>query len=185
MILKKLKESTRAQHDAVESSVDVMNRMFTLDDYKELIGRFKKFYTSYEPILPIDELRAAGFDYDERRKLPSLETDAEALNIDGSETYEDLPDLSTLAKVFGSLYVIEGSTLGGQVISRHLKEHLGITPENGGAFFNSYGSQVGPMWKQFGEAITNFAGDGASDGEIVQGAVETFDSISKCVGNKE
>jgi len=182
MILRKLKESTREQHEAVESAVDVMNRMFTLDDYKALIGRFRKFYAAYEPTLPIKELRDAGFDYNTRRKLPSLNADAEVLGITGEESFDELPTISTLAKAFGSLYVIEGSTLGGQVISRHLKEHLGITPENGGAFFNSYGSDVGRMWKEFGEAITNFSGDGNADREIIQGATETFDSIRKCVG---
>jgi len=149
-----------------------------------MIAKFRSFYAAYEPSLPYEDLKAAGFDYDERRKLPSLDADAKALGIEEGAVFTDLPDVSSLPKAFGSIYVIEGSTLGGQVISRHLKEHLGLTPENGGAFFASYGPKVGPMWKQFGEAVTAFAGDGTHDEEIVEAATETFYSINKCMSTK-
>ncbi len=178
MILQKLKESTRHQHENVEGSVDVMNQMFSLDDYKKLIARFWAFYAAYEPTLPYEELKDAGFDYDQRRKLHWLEADAKILGMDNPAHFDGLPNVSTLPKAFGSLYVVEGSTLGGSVISRHLNQHLGLTPENGGSFYASYGPMVGPMWKQFGEAITAYAGDGANDDEIVGAAVETFDSIN-------
>ena len=184
MIMQKLKESTRHQHEAVEGSVDVMSKLFSLEDYKLMIAKFRSFYSAYEPTLPYADLKAAGFDYDERRKLPSLDADAKALGLGDGDIFDDLPDVSTLPKAFGSIYVIEGSTLGGQVISRHLKDHLGLTPENGGAFFASYGKQVGPMWKHFGEAVTAFAGDGANNEEIVEAAKQTFDSINKCMSAK-
>lgn len=186
MILQKLKEATRRQHEQVESAVDVMNRMFKLGDYKGLIGRFHRFYSAYEPILPIEKLIDAGFNYEPRRKLPALRRDAAALGLNGEEgqPFDGVPQLDTLAKAFGSLYVIEGSTLGGQVISRHLKQRLDLTPENGGAFFNSYGADVGPMWKQFGEAITNFSGDGANDDEMIQSAIDTFESIRGCMSSR-
>ncbi len=184
MILQKLKESTRQQHEDVEGAVDVMSKLFSIDDYKKMIARFRSFYAGYEPTVPYAALKAAGFDYEERRKLPSLDADAKALGIEEGPVFTDLPDVSSLPKAFGSIYVIEGSTLGGQVISRHLKEHLGLTPENGGAFFASYGPKVGPMWKQFGEAVTAFAGGGMHDEEIVEAAKQTFYSINKCMSAK-
>ena len=185
MILAKLKETTRTQHEEVEAAVDVMNRMFTIEDYKALIGRFGRFYSAYEPDLPLDKLSEAGFDYAERRKLPSLAADAKALGLDEFTAFEGVPSLPTLAHVFGSLYVIEGSTLGGQVISRHLAQHLGITPENGGAFFSSYGPSVGPKWKKFGESITAYASEASDDDAIIAGAVSTFDAIRMCVGKED
>lgn len=183
MILQKLKESTRHQHEDVEGSVDVMNQMFSLEDYKRLISRFWAFYAAFEPTLPYAELKEAGFDYSERRKLHWLEADAKVLGLESPDAFEDLPDVSTLPKAFGSLYVVEGSTLGGAVIARHLKEHLGLTPENGGSFYASYGPMIGPMWKQFGEAITAYADGGANDDEIVESAKKTFDSINALFSN--
>ena len=181
MILQKLKESTRHQHEDVEGAVDVMSKLFSLEDYKAMIAKFRSFYSAYEPTLPYEALKAAGFDYDERRKLPSLDRDAEILGIHEAKQFSDLPDVSSVARAFGSIYVIEGSTLGGQVISRHLRDQLELTPDNGGAFFASYGPKVGSMWKQFGEAITAFSGDGANDDEIITAAKETFDSINRCM----
>lgn len=178
MILTKLKESTRHQHETVEGTVDVMSNMFKLEDYKRLISKFRAFYSAFEPTLPYAELKAAGLDYDQRRKLHWLEADAKVLGLGEVETFDDLPDVSSLPKAFGSLYVVEGSTLGGSVIARHLNQHLGLTPENGGSFYASYGPMIGPMWKQFGEAVTAYAGDGENDDEIVAAAVETFDSIN-------
>lgn len=155
-----------------------MNQMFSLDDYKKLIAKFWAFYAAFEPNLPYAELKEAGFDYDQRRKLKWLEADAKVLGLEKPEAFENLPDVSSLPKAFGSLYVVEGSTLGGSVIARHLNQHLGLTQENGGSFYASYGPLIGPMWKQFGEAITAYAGDGSNDDEIVAAAVETFDSIN-------
>ena len=184
MILHKLKESTRHQHEDVEGVVDVMNKLFSWEDYKIMIAKFRSFYSAYEPLLPLEALKTAGFDYNERRKLPSLDRDAKILGLHDEKPFTELPDISSLPRAFGSIYVIEGSTLGGQVIARHLKGQLGLTPENGGAFFSSYGPNVGPMWKQFGEAITVFAGDGENDEEIIDAAKETFDSINRCMSTK-
>lgn len=178
MIMQKLKESTRQQHEHVEGTVDVMSQLFSLEDYKRLIGKFWAFYAAFEPTLPYADLKAAGLDYDERRKLKWLEADAKVLGLDGPDAFCDLPDVSTLPKAFGSLYVVEGSTLGGAVIARHLKDQLGLTPENGGSFYASYGAEIGPKWKQFGEAVTAFAEGGKDDDEIVASAVKTFDSIN-------
>jgi heme oxygenase len=183
MILQKLKEETRAQHEGLETVVDVMNKMFTLEDYKTLLGKFYRFYAAVEPKLPIGELKEAGFDYEPRLKLPSLEADLKYLGVleevKATGDFEQCPDTSSVSKAFGSMYVIEGSTLGGQVITRHLKEHLDLTPEAGGAFFNSYGPMVGPMWKEFGAAITAYSeANSGEDETIVQSARDTFDSFN-------
>lgn len=185
MILTKLKEATRAQHENLENTVDVMNQMFSLEDYKRLLTKFYRFYAAIEPKVAENDLQKAGFDFAERRKTPLLEKDLKALGIFDDVNkevplWENLPALGSTAAAFGSLYVMEGATLGGQVIMRHLKQHLGITPENGGAFFNSYGARVGQMWKSFGATVTDFAEKNQDDETIVNSARETFDSFAKC-----
>lgn len=185
MILAKLKEATKEQHDDLENTVNVMDRLFSLDDYKTLLTKFYRFYAAIEPKVALNGLQDAEFDFDKRRKTPLLEKDLHALGVlsdvkEKTRLWENLPSLDTQAKAFGSLYVMEGATLGGQVITRHLKLELGLTPENGGAFFNSYGSNVGPMWKSFGAALTAFARSCETDEEIVDAARQTFDSFRNC-----
>lgn len=180
MILAKLKEATKEQHEALESVVDVMNSTFTLDDYKALITKFYLFYSAIEPSLPT-ELKANGFDLESRRKLPSLERDLSALSIfqKPNTAAVETPVFNSVAKAFGAAYVLEGATLGGQIITRHLSSAIGITPETGASFFYSYGPNVGPMWKEFGAAITAYAEKNGHDDEIILGAKETFDSFRK------
>ena len=52
-----------------------------------------------------------------------------------SSSADDLPDLQGVQEALGCLYVVEGSTLGGQVIARHLRQTLGVDPRCGGSFF--------------------------------------------------
>ncbi|HEY9155092.1 MAG TPA: biliverdin-producing heme oxygenase, partial [Opitutaceae bacterium] len=66
-----------------------------------------------------------------REKTVWLREDLAALgvssgDIDALPRCEELPDLTSAARALGSFYVWEGSTLGGQIISRHLREKLGI-----------------------------------------------------------
>ena len=87
-----------------------------------------------------------------------------------------------LAEALGCAYVLEGSTLGGQLILRHLTRHFGPDARVGNfTFFRAYGDQVGPMWRAFGEALTRAserAASGTFDAAVVQGARDTFDSFA-------
>lgn len=180
--MKKLKEATRKQHEQMEMSVDIMNRMFSLEDYKSLLEKFYRFYSAIEPKIAAVDIGSFGLDFDKRRKTALLKNDLK--NVDGKTgmtEWTDLPIVDSLAQAFGCLYVLEGATLGGQVITRHLKEHLKLTPENGGSFFNSYGSEVGSMWKAFGEATTKFAEENNDDDTIIDAAKGTFDSFRRCM----
>ncbi len=185
MILAKLKESTRDQHNALETVVDVLNKSFTSPDYRELLTKFYRFYSAIEPQLPVSLLADAGFEVEPRLKTPLLERDLETLGVLAEvralPAWTDIPSTANAAQAFGSIYVMEGATLGGQVITRHLKEHLGLTPDNGGAFFNSYGPMVGPMWKEFGRIVTEYSEKNSGDDDtIVENARETFDCFRRC-----
>lgn len=183
MILKKLKESTRDQHDDLESTVDVMNQTFTIEDYKTLMSKFYRFYAAMEPELAKLDWETIGYDFDERQKLGKLENDLRNLGLEPSEVsngWNDIPKVDNLAKALGAAYVIEGATLGGQLIKRHLKENLEITPENGGSFFNGYGELTGPKWKEFGAVITKYNEENGGDEETIEAARSTFDSFKRC-----
>lgn len=184
MILGRLKEETRERHEALEGLVDVMDRTLSMDAYGGLLTTFYRFYSAVEPRLPAAALLTEGFDVAERRKVPLLERDLEHLKILSTAKdlapLADIPSVETVARAFGGIYVMEGATLGGQVITRHLREHLGLTPDAGGAFFNSYGKEVGPMWKRFGAAITAFAERNPhAEDQIVDAAKETFDCFRR------
>ncbi len=59
----------------------------------------------------------------------------------------DRPPLKEATKQMGFLYVTEGSSLGSQVISKHLQKSLGLTQETGGRFFHAHGKETGTVWR--------------------------------------
>lgn len=184
-ILARLKAETLPQHQNTEDTVDLMREDFTLEEYKNLLMRFYGFYKPFEAKMreAIGE-NPIELNHDERLNTPRLEQDLKHFGLSDEEISnirlsENLPELSSQERIFGSLYVIEGSTLGGQVISRHLKQKFDIDAENGAAFFSGYCKETGTMWKSFGEAITNFAEQSENHDEIINGAKDTFEKIGK------
>lgn len=185
MILAKLKEATKIQHQQLEMTVDIMNNALNLNDYEKLLRKFYGFYASVEPqIFSNINLRQISFNYEERLKLPLLERDLQILNgadfeVKTLEICGDTPNLSRFAQVIGCMYVLEGATLGGQIIGRHLREKLNLSPANGAAFFNSYGERVGQMWKSFVIMAADQALILDKDEEITMSAQETFIKFEK------
>lgn len=58
------------------------------------------------------------------------------------------------AGFLGALYVMEGSTLGGRFIAKHVEAVLGLEPGRGDAYFRGHGESTGSMWKQVMEHIS-------------------------------
>lgn len=163
----------------------VMDPNLSRGDYRALIEGFFGYYAPLEARLGASPVWAElAFDFAARRKVPRLEKDLVALGLTAGELTRlprcaKLPELDTLPQVLGCLYVIEGATLGGQVITRHLLATHGITPETGGAFFAGYGAETGPQWQAFGAMITAAAERLGGEGEIIASANRTFETLDR------
>ena len=180
MILKRLKDETRSAHLATEQQLDLLNQMPTKMEYARLLGRFWGFYVPIESkinqVVGLDEL-PLNLSARQKKKLLWLDLtdlDWNESTIEALPLCTDLPTLDSVPQALGCLYVLEGATLGGQMISRHLQERIGITPEHGGRFFSSYGQEVGSMWKAFGETVTAYSESPEIEDAIVRSAIETF-----------
>ncbi|MFZ2269620.1 MAG: biliverdin-producing heme oxygenase [Azonexus sp.] len=136
---------------------------YELASYQRVLSAYFHFYRTIEAA--IDQALAAGvsgFVYEARRKLPWIVCDLEHFAIDPASLV-DRPYIPAVQFSFadegallGTLYTIEGSSLGGQVISRYLAEHLALTPAAGGRFFHGYGAQTLLFWEEF-ETFLNAA----------------------------
>jgi heme oxygenase (biliverdin-IX-beta and delta-forming) len=185
MIMKRLKEETRSSHEGTEKHLDLFSRMLTKQEYARLLGRFWGFYAPIESkINQVAGLADLPLNLSARQKKPLLQSDLASLDwneptIQALPLCVDLPALDSVPQALGCLYVLEGSTLGGQFISRHLQERLEITPDHGGRFFASYGPAVGSMWKAFGETVTAYSTSPQIEDAIVRSALETFASFGR------
>ena len=181
-LLARLRSDTRVQHDAVEQTLQMMDDDLSLATYRH---RIENFYGFYEPVE--DQLFAADnpletwLPMQARRKTALLKADLEAL---GQQVDRPLPvcvkfpQLESAADYFGCLYVLEGASLGGVVISRHVQARLGITAKSGGKFFHGYGERTGAMWQEFRAAITQFSFASDQHDAVVAAARATFETLN-------
>lgn len=189
-IMQQLKEATRTQHEELEGAVDVMRESVTLEDYGKLLLKFHRFYGPTESGLARLDWPEVGYDFEGRRKLPKLESDLAHLGLleeakSDSEPFAGAPAPDGFASGFGILYVLEGATLGGQIISRHLRSVLGIETGKGGSFFGGYGEMTGPMWKEFGATVSDYAERFGGEEEMIEAARRTFDAFRICFTRSE
>lgn len=181
-IMQRLKAETSLYHTQLEAnprSTAVLSDSITIDSYLDLLTCFYGFYLPLEQQLARLEWLYVGFNYNARRKVPGLEADLSYLGIDRAviPVCPTVPEVATLAQAVGTLYVIEGATLGGQIIRRHLQSKLGLDAGCGASFFCSYGDQVGPMWMQYMAFATECALNPETEDEIVAAAVRLFTSL--------
>ncbi len=179
-ILKRLRSETSERHADLEQKLPLVDPHLSRDGYRAILEGFFGYYVPLEAQLGGSAVWGGlDFDFSARRKVPQLEKD---LGVLGRTTEDlpqcaELPELVTISQVLGCLYVIEGATLGGQIITRHLQANLGITPETGGAFFAGYGVENGARWQAFGAMITAAAAQFGGEDEIVASANRTFETL--------
>ncbi|MBP3955787.1 biliverdin-producing heme oxygenase [Gemmata sp. G18] len=179
-ILERLKEGTAPHHAAAEQRLDLENRLRDSSAYAALIGRLCGFYRPLESALG----RVRGYEeldlrFSERSKAHHLVNDlAELGHAPDRFPICPPPQVPSLGDALGRMYVLEGATLGGRMISRMVEARLGFTPERGCAFFASYGDRVGAMWTAFRSALVRFATTPEVEREIIVAAVDTFDRFN-------
>ena len=182
-MMQQLKAATRYAHDALEAQVNLVRLATSPTAYHALLQRFYGFYLPLELRLATLPWTTVAFDLAPRRKTPLLRRDLLHLGETSATLAHlpicrDRPEPVDLAAGCGCLYVLEGATLGGQLISRRLRQTLGLHATSGAAFFTSYGDQIGPMWTNFGAFVNQQAATHPRQrGAMIDAACTTFAAL--------
>jgi heme oxygenase len=155
----RLRKATHSAHVRLNRN-PILHRLteadLTLADYLNVIQAYNFFYQRLESrIAQATPLIDDAFPYASRAKAGWLATDQSRLGIvmpaqpPLTETEWDFGVIDGIGQLTGVLYVIEGATLGGQVIGHHLEENLGLTRESGARFFHGYGADTDACWQEF------------------------------------
>lgn len=174
------------EHRSLEARLDFFNPQFSLEQYRNILALFYGYYAPIEELLSKLVLRdGLVADYEERKKTPLLRQDLGALGIQATHEIllcDRLPRLKNASEVFGCLYVLEGATLGGQVLSKHFRERFGLQPDRGGAFFWSYGLATGARWSSFQRMLHEHHRRHQTETNIVlDAAAETFRTMREWI----
>lgn len=174
----RLREETAPSHEALERDLAWQDRVATRESYRALLARFHGFHAVIEPEIG----RALG---DEaflapRRRLSLLEADLRHLGLSEPEI-DALPRPSAIAlagsaEALGALYVLEGSTLGGKVIGRHVSALHGFDATAGCAYYSGHGEAAGAMWRAFCARLDEVS-DAAEQARVLASADATFEGM--------
>lgn len=113
-----------------------------------------------------------------RWREPLLRADLQDLGSSPREP-EPVPQLPQMkgSAILGSVYVMEGSTLGGLRISSILEQHLGLTTKRGRSYFFGSGALTMPRWRQFLDELRTLS-VGSPEKDVVRGAQDTFECLT-------
>lgn len=173
----RLKTDTAHAHAALEKEMlGHLRAVNSLESYARFLRRIHAF------LAPLQERIHAAFDasllldYSTRRTPRWIEEDLARLpNVEDTPPAQRIPRIPDTAAVFGALYVLEGSTLGGQVIAGMLQKSTddAALPLR---YFRSYGEETRARWQAFRTALNAFADDAHPDAadRILAGANDTF-----------
>lgn len=175
----RLKRETASEHTAIEAASGILHQGLTCAEYRKYLERWFGFLAPLEAELHRTKVwDALGLDPAERRKRQRLESDLREL---GSTVCAlplcGLPELRGLPEAVGSAYVIEGSTLGGRVLSRHVQTCLGADVPR--SFLEVYGSATGQRWHHFRAALASYALGREAQDRVIAGARSTFRTFTR------
>jgi heme oxygenase len=144
-----LKERTAVVHRALESRPLMRllaDGVMSVDEYAEYLRRQHALHWPLEDRLP--PWLPSEWVPQRLRKTAWLEGDLAALGERAAPAVAEIPAIDSTAQAMGVMYVLEGSTLGLQVVRKACPPGH---PAQGqaGRFLRGYGSATGRHWQEF------------------------------------
>jgi len=189
VFIQNLRASTADCHKQLELnslSLALMSDNVNEDIYCNYLNHLYSFVKGFEEfVYPI--LSNYFLNISKRKKAFFIEEDLKEYSFSTKEITliqeqffrEIYTDIYTAA---GAMYVLEGSTLGGQIIIKHLQKTLAPSFK-GSAYFSAYHHTTGSMWKEFLQQLTALPTTDSEEQKIITGAIKTFEIINTILSN--
>lgn len=180
-VLLLLRTGTADQHQALEDALDLLDPALSRPHLGHVLHRMHGFWRTAESGL---DRWAAAFPADaeavgwpRRRRAGLFAGDLDTLGVAAVDAVPVLPAPRDTDEALGRLYVLEGSTLGGAFIDRHL---AGLPAFAGVRLhaFSPYGADTGAMWAAFRTVTRAHAHHGGNPAAMVRAARETFRALT-------
>ena len=184
MDIQRLRRETEADHRAVEDALPLMRPELDTAQYIRCLQHMYGIVAAWEG-------RAFEIAPEWMRPMLAARQRKLLLELDlawfGAFQKDDrrpaLPQMNDLPSLLGTMYVMEGSTLGGQLIARHVEKSLHLSEGQGDAFFRGHGDRTGPMWKEFCGMLNMQVSDDRTD-TVVTAAKAMFTTFGDWMREK-
>ncbi|WP_245177028.1 biliverdin-producing heme oxygenase [Geodermatophilus sp. DF01-2] len=190
-VLTELRTATAGEHEQVETALGLMDPLLGRERLVAVLTRLHAFWTAAEAGLdawarrcPTDAETVAWL---QRRRAHLFAADLRALHAapDTSSVQPELPAVEDTDQALGRLYVLEGATLGGTFISRHLATLPTLGPGVRLGAFSPYGAETGAMWHAYRRVTRERVAAGGDADRLVGAARDTFAALAAwCVPRK-
>lgn len=172
-----LKSGTSSAHHRLEVQMrvkEIFNRTLTYAQYCELIQVNYIVAAAIEADIhqALTGALREELTIETRKKIPALEKDLDVLGLYKTVMHHpNKPGYANAVEALGGMYVLEGATLGGNVIARRLQE-IPALQDQPFHFYKVYGEEIRNKWLQFIEVLNRETGEDAE--ACVAKANETF-----------
>lgn len=146
-----LRQATQSAHRQLDGHAMSQRLLQTVGDrmfYGQLLRHYHCLHQQLDAAIA-QAMIDHGLDWPIAPKAPWLAQDLHALQLSPLPAAAPLPALS-LPQLLGTVYVVEGSMLGGQWICKRLQASLGIDANSGARFFSGYGNDSAQHWAGVG-----------------------------------
>ncbi|MCF6506894.1 biliverdin-producing heme oxygenase [Blastococcus sp. MG754426] len=181
-VLRALRTGTAEEHRQLEETLDLLDPELDRARLVQVLGLMHGFWTAAERGLdewaarhPAD---AATAGWARRRRAGLFAADLAALGAPVPGAAPGLPAVPGTDEALGRLYVLEGSTLGGTFIDRH----LAALPLLAGVrlhAFSPYGAETGAMWAAYRRVARAHVAAGGNADRVVAAARDAFRELSE------
>ncbi|MGO4821679.1 MULTISPECIES: biliverdin-producing heme oxygenase [unclassified Flavobacterium] len=177
-MLETIKQATKSHHSSVEKIlVRKLKNLSSKEDYATLLYQLYGFYNTVEATVHSLINSSIVPDISQRKHVENLKSDLNSLG----RTVENIENpfaetIDSISTAIGVLYVIEGSTLGGQIIASMLKKQIPSLNNNQLSYFLSYGEKTMSMWSSFKNNYDIILLT-IDENSVVEGAKETFEKL--------
>lgn len=163
---RELREATRAEHEATEAIMPlggadlsrelycrVLRAMQPLvagwevwaeaegpQDLREMLMRRRRSHLLAADLRAMGEPVASNFASPVDWDAAVMQRGGREGGLSGQQEFE--------AAFLGAMYVMEGSTLGGRFVARHVESVLELEPGQGSAYFQGHGELTGSLWRE-------------------------------------
>ena len=180
-VLRRLRVGTAVEHEHIERTLDLLAPGLDRSRLIQVLGRMHGFWVAAEAGLdqwasgsPDD---AAAVSWPRRRRAALFAGDLRALGAAPVAEILRLTAVTGTDQALGRLYVLEGSTLGGAFIDRHLASLPSLADVRVRAF-SPYGPETGAMWAAFRRATRARVTAGGDADTMIDSARGTFRALA-------
>lgn len=187
-VLSRLRSETAPEHEAVERTLDLLDADLTRPRLVTVLGRLHGFWRAAEVGLDVwaaaHPAAAAEVEWAPRRRAHLYAADLAALGEapPPRAARPALPAVPSTDAALGRLYVLEGSTLGGVFIDRHLASLPWLAPIGTLQAFSPYGPETGRMWHRYRQVTRARVAAGGNVDRLVAAARDTFSALATWCG---